>query len=106
MSEFHMPTAAEWLDLLKTERGFDTDGECAAFLKVSKQAVSHWRHGKHQMGVSDCMSVGLATGVNPLFIILCSQFHAAQPEKRSRWRLLAAPVEPKTPRKPGKKRLN
>ncbi|MNI90978.1 hypothetical protein D3C73_1485760 [compost metagenome] len=52
------------------------------------------------------MAVGLAIGVNPLFVIVCSQFHAAKPERRAKWEALARPIEPKTPRKPGKKKLN
>lgn len=103
---FEMPTAAEWLDMLKEEKGFVEDAECAAFLGVSRQAVSHWRQNRHQMGVGDAVAVGLATGVNPLFVIMSNQYHAARPEKREKWILLATPVEPKTPRKPGRKRLN
>lgn len=106
MAKFEMPTAAEWLDMLKTEKGFEEDAECAAFLEVSRQAVSHWRQGRHQMGVSDAVTVGLALGVNPLFVILSNQYHAAKPEKRGKWVVLATPVEPKKPRKPGRKKLN
>lgn len=106
MPDFEMPSASQWMDILRKEKGFDSDAECAAFLNVSKQAVSHWRQEKHQMGVGDCMAVGLAIGVNPIFVIVCSQFHAAKPERRAKWEALARPIEPKTPRKPGKKKLN
>lgn len=106
MAEFHMPNAGEWLDLLKQERGLETDAECAAYLKVSKQAVSHWRQGRHQLGVGECISLGIAIGVNPLFIILCSQYLSAKPEKQKKWRIMASQVEPKVPQKPGSKRLN
>jgi len=41
-----------------------------------------------------------------LLVILSNQYHAAKPEKRGKWVVLATPVEPKKPRKPGRKKLN
>lgn len=106
MAEFKIPNDQEWLDMVKTEIGLETDAEAAAYLKIPKQVISNWRNNRVQIGVGDAMTVGLAIGVNPLFVILSSQYHTAKPEKREKWRMMASPVEPKTPRKPGKKRLN
>ena len=96
---FTMPNSSQWLDTLKRHKAFDTDAEVAAFLDVSKQAVSFWRAGKHQLGTKDAWHVGLALGVNPLFIIACANYHAAKSEgARRRWRMLAGPIEPKVPK--------
>lgn len=98
---FTMPTTAQWLDTLKCHKGYDTDAEAAAYLDVSKQAVSLWRSSKHQFGTRDAWRVGLALGVNPLFVIACANYHAAKtPKAQARWRLLAAPIEPKSPQRP------
>lgn len=94
--KFEMPNTARWLDVLAQFKGFDTDGEVAAFLDVSKQSVSQWRNGKHQMDTASCWKVGLTLGVHPLFVIACANWHAAKPEKRKKWELLASPLEPKT----------
>lgn len=105
-----MPTASEWLDMVKEEVGLDTDAEAAAYLHRSRQAVSHWRQERFQIGIADAMAIGSALGVNPLFIILCSQYHA-KPESAENWKKLASAVEPKpgskrAEKKAAKRRLN
>lgn len=94
--KFEMPDSARWLSTLAQFKGFDTDGETAAFLDVSKQRVSQWKNGKHQMDTGAAWKLANALGVHPLFVIACAQWHASQPEKRRKWELLAMPLEPKT----------
>lgn len=94
MSDFEMPSSSQWLDMLKEEIGLETDSEVAAYLKRNRQIVSHWRQERNQIGIADAVPVGNALGVNPLFIILCSQYHADK-DKGSKWRTLATAVEPK-----------
>jgi hypothetical protein len=94
--KFEMPDSAHWLSTLSQFKGFDTDGETAAFLDVSKQRVSQWKHGKHEFDTATAWKLALALGVNPLFVIACGNWHSSPPEKRKKWELLAMPLEPKT----------
>lgn len=90
------PSTAEWLEILKTEKNYETDAEAAAFLDVSKQSIRQWAKGQHEMDTASAWRLGLGIGVHPLFVIACCGWHKAKPNKRKRWELLAAPLEPKT----------
>lgn len=98
MTTFDLPTASEWLDMLREAKGYTTDAECAEYLGTSKQAVSHWRKNMHQLGTLDCLNLAEAIGVNPLFVIICSAFNSSpNPDKRTQLIQHAVGVHPKVP---------
>lgn len=99
-----LPTGNEWVDTLKEWKGYETDAEVAAFLDCSFQNVSSWRTGRTKLGTLEAVKIGLALGVNPLFVIASTEYHAAKtPAKQRFWRASASPIEPKEPN-PKKKR--
>lgn len=92
MDDKKIPSAHQWLDKLREIKGFSSDSECAEYLDVSKQAVSHWRVENHQIGVHDCINIARAIGEEPLFLIVCSQYHSANSEMREKYEYLAQQI--------------
>ena len=104
--KFKIPTTKEWLDILKVELELRTDAELAARLHATKQAMSNWQIEKNQMDTKTAMLLGIALGINPLFVIGCTQYHCAKNDRqRETWKLLLRPLEPKSIQEVAARRL-
>lgn len=96
-SKFEIPTTAEWIEMLKKRLELATDGEAAARLHASKQSMSQWTNGVNQMDAGPATMLGLALGINPLFVVISCSYHKTKSEaKRKTLEILMAPIEPKT----------
>lgn len=93
-----IPDSKAWIELLMTEKGYETDGEAAARLEVLRQSVQQWRAGEAQMDELAAARLGLSIGVNPLFVIGSVAHHKAKTAgKKKAWELIIKPIEPKHP---------
>lgn len=91
----NIPNSLYWLEEFKRVMKIESDKEVADFLGVSKQAVSHWRTGKHQLGQMEAIEIGACIGVNPLYVGATSAFHASpKPEKQAAWLAVLTRIEP------------
>lgn len=71
--------------------GVNTDSELAAKLRVSKQAVSGWRHGRRLPDAVTCATIAGLTG-EPLARVIgvVEEARAISREEKAVWRKLAA----------------
>ncbi|ABO59806.1 helix-turn-helix domain containing protein (plasmid) [Burkholderia vietnamiensis] len=90
--EVNLLTPGDWLDRLKTAKGFHADIALAEYLGISKSLFSQWRTGKVALTVEESWRLALELGVSPLQVIASVQYHAAEGEKRTAWRHLAASI--------------
>lgn len=94
-----IPTAAQWLDMMKWEIKVNSDSDVARVLNVHRQSLCHWRQNKHQIGVEDAFYVGKALKINPLYILFCGKYHKADDIEKDKWKKMLAEIEPQYPLK-------
>lgn len=63
--------AADWIDKVKAERGWDSDYRAAKELGITRNAISNFRAGRNQsMDEGTALKVAQALGVDPAAVII------------------------------------
>lgn len=90
-----IPSASQWLDMLKEQEKLSTDLSCAKMLDVPKQVISHWRQERWQIGVKECFYIGKLLGVNPLYILFCSKYHSEKQnaDAKEKWKKMISQIK-------------
>lgn len=77
-----MKSTIEYLDAAKAALGIESDYEMAAWLEVSRQAVSHWRYGRAKIDTYCAIRLAAALNRDPIEVIAATEFEKEKNSKR------------------------